>query len=84
MGVGGTHLPEKLHTQEMVEAAYAQRVPKRKLGSALLNLGEEKKSCNRDAGNPQAEGKYEGKGTKLLIFYLVFLTRLHPAFSDHS
>lgn len=56
----------------------------RKLGSALLNLGEEKKSCNRDAGNPQAEGKYEGKGTKLLIFYLVFLTRLHPAFSDHS
>lgn len=27
--------------------------------------------------------KYEGKGTKLLVFYLVFLTCLHPAFSDH-
>ena len=26
-GWGGTNLPKKPHTQEMVEAAYAQRVP---------------------------------------------------------
>ena len=52
----------------------------RKLGSALLNLGEgKKKVVTGMLGIPKLlVHKYEGKGTKLLVLYLVFLTRLRP------